>query len=499
MERIKRAFGVSRREAVRAIAGAAGLGLASGAHAARRTDVDWPTLRGKVRGEVVLKGNARYESVRTGLLWNGRKVERRPEAIVQAACVEDVQEAVRFAGRRGLKVAVRGGGHSWCGSSMRDGGVLIDLGRFRELRIDAEARLASAQPAVTNGELAEALTPLRLAFPIGHCPSVPLSGYILNGGFGWNSGSWGPACANLVEMELVDAHGELVRASETENADLFWAARGAGPGFFGIAVRYHLRLHPLPRGIFTAVSMYPLAASRQIGQWLASLAPNLRREVEVACMVMSAPPDLPPEIAGPHGRVIAIFATAFASGREEAEQWLAAIEAGPGNVPRWRVPLEETPFAALLAAHGAMFPQGRRFGADVFWCNTGPADVLGRLRACVESAPSPESFGMLVLVPPPPPGMDPMAMALSMASPVFAGVIGVWQSPGDDAANQAWVRAGTERLMPVTVGHYVGETDLTAHRDRARRSFAEANWERLMALKAKHDPAGVFHTFLGPA
>lgn len=499
MERIgsiMRAIGVTRREAIRAIAGAAGAGMMGGAG---RTGVDWASLRGRVRGEVVLKGTGSYEGVRTSLLWNGRKVERRPDAIVRAAGVEDVQEAVRFAGQRGLKVAVRGGGHSWCGSSMRDGGVLIDLGGFRELRIDAAAREAWAQPAVTNGELAEALTPLRLAFPVGHCPTVPLSGYILNGGFGWNSGAWGPACANLLEMELVDARGELVRASETENPDLFWAARGAGPGFFGVAVRYRLRLHPLPRGIFTAVSMYRVTDAEPVGRWLAALAPSLRREVEVACMVMSAPPDVPRDFAGPDGRVIAVFATAFASGREEAEAWLSPIDSGPEGIERHRAPLEETPIAALLAAHGAMFPEGKRLGAEVFWCSAGPADVLARLRACVESAPSPASFGMMVLVPPPPPGADPMAMALSMASPVFAAVIGVWDSPGDDAASQAWVRAGAERMMPVTVGHYIGETDLTAHRDRARRSFAAANWERLMELKARHDPAGVFHTFLGPA
>ena len=148
---------------------------------------------------------------------------------MRAACVEDVQATVRYAARHGLKVSPRGSGHNFSGIALQDG-IVLDLGALDRIAIDAEARIAEVEPAAKNGVLAAALTAHGLAFPVGHCHTVAMSGYLLGGGFGWNSGAWGLACHNVEAVEVVMADGRLIRASAVEHPDVFWAVRGGGPG-----------------------------------------------------------------------------------------------------------------------------------------------------------------------------------------------------------------------------------------------------------------------------
>jgi FAD/FMN-containing dehydrogenase len=145
-------------------------------------------LQQRISGRVVDINDDGYESTRQAMAWNALKPDRRPELIVQVASEQDVIETVNFARENKMKIAVRGGGHSWCGSSIRDGGILLDLSRLNAVEIDPEKRVATVQPVVTNREFARKLAKHDLAFPFGHCPSVPISGYILGGGLGWNTG-----------------------------------------------------------------------------------------------------------------------------------------------------------------------------------------------------------------------------------------------------------------------------------------------------------------------
>ena len=138
---------------------------------------------------------------------------------------------VRLARDRGLKVSVRAGGHSWAAWSLQDDALLIDLGRMGEMAYDPATGIATVSPAVKGGaELTPFLTSHGRAFPGGHCPSVGIGGFLLQGGQGWNSRKYGWACENVTAIDVVTAAGELIRADEHENADLLWAARGAGPG-----------------------------------------------------------------------------------------------------------------------------------------------------------------------------------------------------------------------------------------------------------------------------
>ena len=132
-------------------------------------------LQSRIEGKVMTTTDAGYEHLRREIIWNQLTLARYPQLVVQVATEHDVVEAVRFARAHKMKIAVRGGGHSWVGFSLRDESLLIDLGRLKQVSIDHEARTAAIQPAVTGGELNRQLAAHGLAFPIGHCPTVPLS------------------------------------------------------------------------------------------------------------------------------------------------------------------------------------------------------------------------------------------------------------------------------------------------------------------------------------
>lgn len=142
-------------------------------------------LKRRVSGTVISAFEPAFGAEHDGLIWNGRKPARRARIIVHAASVADVEEAVRFAVADGLTVSPRGGGHHFTGIAAR-ADMVIDLGALKDLRIDVDSRKARVEPAVTNLELATALDQMQLAFPLGHCSSVPMSGYLLGGGVGWN-------------------------------------------------------------------------------------------------------------------------------------------------------------------------------------------------------------------------------------------------------------------------------------------------------------------------
>ena len=240
------------------------------------------SVAASIGGAVFWRGDPGYEDARQGNLWNRRVPPRYPDVIVRP-CNDDVVAAVRLARQRGLKVAIRSGGHSWVASFLREGGMLIDFSGMCGLTIDVQARAASIQPGLRGTDLNRALRRHDLFFPSGHCVTVGLGGFLLQGGFGWNSRQWGPACASVTAIDVVTADGEPVHANKSENTDLFWAARGAGPGFFGVVTRFELALQRRPQAMMRSDYLYPVEALDDVMRWLLSVQPSLARAME--CMM----------------------------------------------------------------------------------------------------------------------------------------------------------------------------------------------------------------------
>ena len=488
---------MTRRDALGAVSLAGGFVAAgcSGRTGASR-QVPWSELRREVVGDVVLREDTRYESDRTAPIWNAIKPVRFPRAIVHVASVEDVQSSVRFARRHGLKVSVRGGGHNWNGSPLRQDALLLDLSRLNDVEINAAGQTARIQPAVTNRDLSRLLSARGLAFPVGHCPTVTLSGYLLGGGFGWNAGDWGVACFNVTAMDIITADGELVTASEQHVPELFWAARGAGSGFFGVVTRYHLKLFPLPGNIEQSTLVYPLERARNVASWLSATAPELRRNVECSLIYAQSPPPL----AARSEKACVVSAVAFAGSKKEAEEALRPVAACPVADCLMKDLDVPTTFDSLFDDMDRQLPHGRRYAVDTFWMEGDAVTLLDRAAGHFAKSPSPDSMMLALVLPPPPAGAPPMPQAaFSMMGPLYLGCYAGWNDPEKDAENGRWVIETGELVRAETIGHYIGEVNLTLDESRATRSFARPNWDRLEALRARFDPEGVFHSYLEAA
>lgn len=448
--------------------------------------MNFDRLRRSVAGEVVTRQQADYAATRDALVWNGRKPERYPDAIVRVSSVADVQAAVRFAAEAGLRVSARGAGHQFSGIAVQEG-VVIDLTALDHIAIDTGTMIAEVGPTVRNGDAANAFAERGVSFPFGHCASVPLSGYLLGGGFGWNSGAWGVACFNVESVDIVLADGELHRASATENPEIFWAVRGGGPEFFGIVTAYRLTLRPLPRAITTSVFTYPISQAARVEEWMHATMKQVPANVEFTLVASAAPPPLQALSA----RVATGVATVFADTELEAVRTLKTVAslapAGALDIQ----PFIPTPHHVLYEIIGQFFPEGHRYAVDTFWSGADNAGMLTRLAAETARAPSPRSFSLGVVLPPSVMQQPMPDVAFSMAGPVFTAAYAIWEDRAADAANHGWIGDVSKAMAPYAVGAYVGEADLDRPSGLAR-SYAPAAWAKLAALQAKYDPTGVF-------
>jgi FAD/FMN-containing dehydrogenase len=426
------------------------------------------------------RGSPTYEDTRQTMVWNAVKSARFPDAIVRVESQTDVVEAVRFARQHELKVGIRGGGHNWHNPALRAGGLLLDLSALSEVTVDASRGQASVQPGVIGAAFMANLAPRGFAFPIGHCPSVPMSGFLLNGGSGWNYRAWGPACASVHAFEIVNARGERIHATKDQNADLFWAARGAGPGFFGVITRFHLNVFPLPPSIMRSSLRYPVEDMDRVAAWLSQLVP-FADSVELSCTFSN--------------RGVQINAVAFAYTVEEAKKALAPLEAGPTGVTAAGKNLYQEPSVdQVFGAKDTTLAAGPRYGGDSGWSNASPDELLAVVRGQLSTAPAGAVVQLVFCHGQPRPLLPDMACSMFGSTYVHAHTLS--NDASQDTANQAWLHDVIASLEPLKVGHYVGEADLTFAPGRAQRCFSPAAWAKLLSLKRKHDPSDVFFSYL---
>ncbi|MER6124675.1 FAD-binding oxidoreductase [Streptomyces sp. NPDC001795] len=443
-------------------------------------------------GMLVRRDDPQYEDIRRTMVWSELTPARFPDVIVRPASARDVVEAIRLARSEGFQVAVRSGGHSWCGSPLRDGGMLVDLSGLQAYTVDPVSATATVQPGVTGRALTPELGRHGLAFPTGHCGSVAVGGYLLSGGLGWNSGARGPACADVLEIEAVTADGEAVTCSEREHPDLFWAARGAGPGFFAAVTAFRLRLYPHPGAITSTTWAFPLADVAEVTHWATGLASGLSPNVELSFCLATADPGPAP---GP--KVVTVNGTAFAPSRQEADEFLEPLRTCPLAERALSRQLDQPmTFETLYDASAPLWPPEHRYAADTLWSDAGFPTLLGRLAEAVDAAPSSRS---LVLAPVSPAARPDRDMAFSVLGESYVVPYAVWDDPAEDTANIRWLRQAIHTVELLGTGHYIAETDLTAATTRARRSFTPDDWQRLQALKAQYDPDGVFCSYLSPS
>lgn len=290
--------------------------------AVRALDADaFVALARSLRGELVRAGDPSYDVLRK--VWNG-SIDRHPALIARCAGVTDVIAALAFARRTGLIVAVRSGGHSFPGLSVCDSGVVIDLRSMNRVRVDVEAGTVRAQAGVLLGELDRATQEFGLAVPVGSVTHTGLAGLTLGGGFGWLMRKYGLAIDQLLSVEVVTAAGDVVHASEADNADLFWGVRGGG-GNFGIVTEFEYRLQPVGPTVLSGLLLWPLDDAPDVVRFYRDWAATAPDELTTALVLRRAPAvDLIPESL--HGHPVVGVAACWVGPLDRGEKVLSRCD-----------------------------------------------------------------------------------------------------------------------------------------------------------------------------
>lgn len=441
-----------------------------------------------LRGELIHPEDAAYDSARQ--VWNGM-IDRRPALIARCACVEDVIAAVNFARAHDLLVAVRGGGHQVAGHATCDGGLVIDLSPMKAISVDPEARTARAQGGVIWGELDRATQPYGLATPGGAVSDTGIAGLTLGGGFGWLRNKYGLSCDNLISAEVVTANGRLLKASETENPDLFWGIRGGG-GNFGIVTTFEYQLHPVGPEVMFAFVFHHGDHSREALRFCRDFTATAPDEVSLLAVMGTIPPgaeNFPEEI---HGAPFILFAACYAGPAEEGERVLQPLR-------DFSTPLvdfsDRMPYVEVQTVFDEDYPS---YALRYYWKSIHLpelsdemidqiVDHARRQPSVLSTTDLWHNAGAIRRI-----SEDETAYS-GRRFPFLLNIEANWPDPQDDEANLAWVRTFIEEMRPFSDGSaYLNFGGFQEEGEAMMRSVYGAKYTRLSALKQKYDPQNLF-------
>ena len=439
-------------------------------------------------GPLLRPADAGFGDAAVSRIFNQRRPSRRPAAVLRPADVADVAAGVRLAAAAGLRVAVRAGGHSWGAWSLRDDTLLIDLAAFTGMGYDEATGTVTVGPAVRGGmDLDPFLAARGRFFAGGHCPTVGVGGFLLQGGMGWNCRGWGWAAESIEAMQVVTAGGDVVWCSARENADLFWAARGSGPGFFGVVTAFRLRTRPRYRELTQTTYVYPPELAQEVLAWLHAARHDVPAIVELVAVGIEPP--LPAEL-GHAGPALVVDGVSFDGGPESLRALDSCPVADRAIVAKIAKPVT---IAELRAEQLRANPEGHRYTVDNAYL-AGPADTLiPALAPAFTHLPTAKSFSLwfdLAHLPARPVAADGLPdMALSVQSDLYFASYVVGETPDSDAQCRSWLDDTMRRLEPFSAGCYLGDSDLTVRPDRFMSDVA---WDRFRQIRADRDPGRLF-------
>ncbi len=429
----------------------------------------------RLHGELLRPGHNGYEGARK--VWNGM-IDKRPALIVRCAGVGDVAEAVRFAREQDLLSSVRGGGHNISGKAVCDGGLMIDLSGMRSVQVDPVKRTARVEGGALLGDLDREAQAFSLATTAGVVTHTGVGGLTLGGGVGRLARKHGLACDNLLGVEVVTAAGEVLRASAAENEDLFWGVRGGG-GNFGVVTAFELQLHPVGPGVLGGKIVHRLAEARAALEFYHEYARTAPDELSADAIFLTSP----------DGERVLAISVCYIGAIDQGERVLQPLK-------RFGPPLFDditpTAYTEVQAAADELFPIGLRFYWKSHFLKQISGDAVEATVSHFAKVPSPRSL---------------------LAFQQFGGAVGrvgrsetafwhrdvqwdnfatsVWTDPAETETQVRWVREWWDLMKPFSMeGEYVNNFGEEGE-DRVRAAYG-GNYERLVALKNKYDPANFF-------
>ena len=433
------------------------------------------------------RGDEGYEAARRGTVWHQRVPERYPEVIVQAVDANDIVAGIRYAKANGHRISVVSGGHSFAANHLRDGAVLLDVSRLDKATIDAEKRLAVVGPGKGGSLLMADLEAQGLFFPGGHCKGVCVGGYLLQGGYGWNSRVFGPACESVIGLDVITADGEQIHCDADNHADLYFAARGAGPGFFGVVTSFYLKLYPRPPVCGTSVYVYPWDVADEIYTWARSISADVDRRVEMQALATRSVPEM-----GIDRPAIVFASPAFADSEGEAEAAFAIFGTSPlADKALIKIPYMPSDLPAWYDVVMTHYLADHRYTADNMWTSASADELLPGIRTILDTMPPYPSHFLWLNWGPSPLRQD---MAYSVEDEVYLALYGSWKDAADDDKYGDWARSNMAAMSQLATGIQLADENLG---QRPARFATDEAMDRLDRARAIYDPNGLFNSWMG--
>jgi FAD/FMN-containing dehydrogenase len=449
-----------------------------------------PTLEHSLRsggftGELIDANHPEYHQARK--VWSGT-VDRRPLAIARCHDAEDVSSAVTLAAEQKLPLAVRCGGHSAAGHSTCDGGLVIDLSPMHHVTVDPDTRRARVGGGALLGQLDQATQQHGLAVPAGQVSHTGVGGLTLGGGVGYLMRQLGLTIDSLTGAQVVTASGEVVRADEHTNADLFWALRGGG-GNFGVVTEFEFRLHEVGPIITAGVLVFPFTRAKEILQASRELMARASKDLSIHEILISIPSHDPfPQAL--HGQPAVFLVPAHLGTPEEAAAELAPLRALGPTLDM----VGPMPYVALQT----MIDWDTRHGLGTYtkshWLNGFEDDLIDTLVELFPQAPSPLAHivtarmgGAIEQVP-----AQATAFAHRRAKNLM-WVIDLWEDPSEDIEpHRDWVNGLLAATAHHSRGVYVNALESDEVATRTQSAYNQATFERLRQVKRRWDPDNLF-------
>jgi FAD/FMN-containing dehydrogenase len=442
-------------------------------------------------GDVVTAGQPGYDEART--IWNAM-VDKKPVVIARCATTADVVASVKLARSHGLQVSVRCGGHGVTGKALADGGLTIDLTRMRRVDVNRDSRIARVQGGSLLGDVDAATAEHGLVVPAGIVSETGVGGLALGGGIGWFSRKHGLTCDNFSSLELVTAAGEVVKASESEHPDLFWALHGGG-GNFGAVTEFELQAHRFGPPMRIGVALHhPEDAVAALAEY-AQIYPELPDHVGWhAALKQSMPglPFVPPELSGKRLLLMIVMYLDDATSDDGIQLVERLIAVGKPAAKAMTV----MPFGARVQKLlDPEFPNGNRYYTKEAHINELPEEALEIL---VNSWGEMKMSGEIEII-----GLGGAMARVSPDATAFPNrhhnwwlnFALHWDEAELDASNIAQIRAAHDALKPwLGKGIYANMLNFDEG-DRLIDAYGgQERYDRLARVKAKYDPDNFFRS-----
>lgn len=442
-------------------------------------------FKASLRGELLQPNDPGYDEARS--IWNGM-IDRRPALIAQCLGVPDVVNCVNFAREQGLPLSIKGGGHNIAGLALCDDALMVDLSLMRGVWVDEKARTAHAQPGCQLGDVDSATQLYGLAAVLGFVSTTGIAGLTLGGGFGYLTRKFGWTSDTLRSLQVVTADGQVLRASEEEHGDLFWALRGGG-GNFGIVTNFEYNLYPVGPEIMAGAIVWRLEEAEAVLEMLRTVSEQAPPELTCVGGLRMAPPApwIDKEL---HGKPVVALFICHSGSIEEGKKLVAPIKnfgSPVGDV------IQPRSYMSQQSILDATQPKGRRYyWKSEYLPKLDPA-MFDKAIKYTNNITSPHSAILLF----------PLDGALNQLpddhSPVgnrdAAWVINIaaaWDQATDDHVNIEWARQTWRDLREFsTGGTYINFLTGDEGDERTRAAYGQ-NYRRLVEAKTKWDPDNLF-------